>query len=725
MSDKLFLGRYKLPVILQAERSECGLACLAMVAGRFGHRTDLNTLRREHEVSARGSSLTGLISIASALQMDSRPVKLDLDDLQHLSLPAILHWDMDHFVVLKSVSRKHVVIHDPAVGVRRYQMSEVSRHFTGVAVELTPKTTFTRSTRLMRSKLSELFERYPGFYRAVSQLFVLTLMIQIASIGSAFYMQLVIDEALAKQDLDFLRMIAIGFFMLALTSVGLNYARSQVQLYFSNQLGFQMVGNVFHHLMGLPVSYFEKRHVGDLVSRFGSIREIRRIITEDLITAVLDGLFAIVTLGVMFWFHPTLASVVLLLVSLAAIIQIALIPAMQRLQEQKIVADAKTSSNLMENMRAIEVIKFYCRELPRIVLWRNHYASQINTNVALTRFGINIEATHGLIFGLETILIVYLGATFVLKGEMTLGFLTAFIALKGNFSNSTRSLIEKLVQIRLVRLQLERLSDITCTEREFPSLHMSKLRRPLKGELQLQNISYTYPGASTPVIRNLDLSIGCGQVIAISGASGAGKSTLLKIMCGLLPPDEGSISVDGIDIQQLGLRNYRDACAGVLQTDQLLSGSIADNITLFSHEVDFERMQWAAAKARVADFVAAMPMAYNSQIGDMGSIMSAGQAQRLLLARTFYKNPRLLFLDEATANLDPANEEGVLRELRSLNITTVLVTHRPAALAFCDRVLVFCDGRLEDATVREPDGSSPPAPGSLPVLAAQDDQARP
>lgn len=676
MTRSLFTPANRLPTVLQSERSECGLACLAMIASWFGRKMDLNTLRHEHAVSARGANLADLIGIANSLGLEARPVKLEIEDLQSLSLPAVLHWNMNHFVVVKSVGRKGIVIHDPAVGERRYTHKEAGLHVTGIAVEFSPGVSFEPGEHVQRSKLRDLFDRYPGFNTAVIQLFAISLLLQLASIGSAFYMQLVIDEGLAKQDRDMLSILALAFLMLGLTNIAMTYGRAQVQLYFSNQLGFQMAGNVFSHLLRLPTAYFERRHVGDLVSRFGSVREIRRLISEDLITVVLDGIFAVLTLAVMFWFHAVLASVVLLFVMVSGVIKIALIPRIQTLQEQVIVAEASTSSKLMENMRTIEIIKFYCRELSRLILWRNAYAEQLNVQVRLSRFMINLEAVYGALTALENVLVIYLAALFVLSGDISLGFLTAFIALKGNFSASIHSFLEKLVQIRLVRLQLERVSDITCSEKEFDSLHLPRLRLPVQGALTLENISYTYPGASTPVLNNVSVHVAAGETLLIRGPSGSGKSTLLKIMGGLLQPDKGVIKVDGVDVRQFGVRQYRDSCAGVLQTDQLLSGSILDNITLFDDEVDLDRLHAAMRDAHIEKFVQSLPMGYNSLVGDMGSIMSAGQQQRIVLARAFYSQPSIIFLDEATANLDFATEKLIVQSIMAMKMTRVLISHR-------------------------------------------------
>ncbi len=701
MIAALFATRHRLPEVLQSERTECGLACLSMVASYYGKHIDLNTLRRDYAVSARGAGLNDLLLIANALGLQSRPLRLECDELAQLQLPAILHWDMHHFVVLRSVSPKGVVIHDPAVGRREYSLREVGRHFTGIAIECVAGRALEPERQELRSRLFDLFSRYPGFNMAVAQLFILSLCLQLSSIGTAFYLQLVIDEGITKLDADFLAMLALGFFLLALTSVGMSSARASVQLYFSNQLGFQMAGNVFHHLITLPTEFFGKRHVGDLVSRFGSIREIRNILTEDLITVVLDGTLALLTLLVMFYFDAMLAAVVLTFVVLIATLRLAMIPTVKSLSEQRIVAEAKSSTSLMENMRAIEVIKFYCRELPRALLWRNQYAEQVNANVQLTRVMIRIDAAHGLLSGLENVLVVYLAALSVLDGSLSLGFLTAFIALKSNFSSSIRSFIEKLVQIRLLRLQLERVSDITCAPREFDTLYLPKLRVPVQGRLRLEGLEYCYPGCRTPVFRNVDLEIAAGEIVAITGPSGVGKSTLVKVMAGLLLPTSGVVRVDGVDIQAFGLRQFRTACAGVLQSDQLLSGTLMDNITLFSDDVDQERLRRACRMAQIEEFIATLPMGCNSLIGDMGSIMSAGQGQRVLLARAFYAQARILFLDEATANLDPQVETAILKEIRALNVTTVMITHRTAPLAIADTVLCFNEGGLTRSSERQ------------------------
>ena len=698
MIGRLFMRKGVLPEVLQAERAECGLACMAMVASYFGKWVDLNTLRRDNPVSGRGTGLKELISVASGLGLNARALRLEPADLRHLQLPAVLHWDMMHFVVLRRVRRGGIEIHDPAVGRRTYSWTEVERHFTGVALEVLPGRSFEAGKSVLVSRLRDLFVRHPGFNLAVTQLVGLSLCLQLASIGTAFYLQLVIDESLAKQDRDFLVVVALGFLLLALVTVAMSYARDNVRLYFSNQLGFQMVGNVFNHLMSLPADFFEKRHVGDLISRFSAIREIRNTLTEDIITVFLDGVLALLTLAVMFYFSPLLASIALVFTVAVATLRLAMIPTFKALSEQKIVAEAATNSGLIENMRAIEILKFYGREIPRIQQWRNAYAEQINAQVTLSRFSINIEAVYQLLFGIENVLLIYVAAVQVLDGSLSLGFLTAFVALKGNFSTSLKSFIDKLVQVRLLRLQLERVSDITCATREFDTFHLPRLRRQIAGRLHLLDVGFRYSGDQVPVLEGVNLEVAPGEIVALIGESGSGKSTLMKLAAGLLVPVSGRVQVDGVDIRQFGIREYRDACAGILQTDQLLSGTLADNITLFDDGVDQVRLERAAAMAGIDEVVAALPMGYNSLVGDMGSSLSAGQAQRVLLARALYKGAKLLFLDEATANLDPQSESAVLERLkeaaRQRGLAVLMVTHREAPLAIADRIYRCSKGRV-------------------------------
>jgi ATP-binding cassette subfamily B protein RaxB len=699
MIGRLFNTKNELPVVIQSENSECGLACVAMISSYYGNRQGLSSLRERYGTSGRGCDLNDIVSISSDLRLTARPVSLDISSLDELKLPAMLHWGMTHFVVLKKVSSKSVIIHDPALGECKFSIAETSRLFTGIAVEFTPAAGFQIKNEIKRTKITDLFVRSPGFNLAIFQLIVLTLFLQLSVVAGSFYLKLVIDDGILKQDLDFILVIALGFGLVTVTQVLMTYIRATVQMYFSTQLGFQMASNVHGHLMSLPVAYFEKRHIGDLMSRLSSTGEIVNTLTGNLITIALDGIFALITLIVMFYIAPSLTAIALICICIELAIRLIAIPKIQMLQQQKILAGAMTNTNIMESIRAIEVIKFYCRELSRLTMWRNFYADYLNMSVRLSKYQINLDGIKQVLFGFEKILIIGVAAAFVIENRLTIGGLIAFIALKTNFVDAANSFIDKMVQIRLIRLQLERVSDITQTSPEVDSFHLAALPRGVPRALSLDGLCFNYDAGRQNVFSDIHLKIMPGEKIVIMGASGAGKSTLLKILAGLLKPSSGTISCDGQDIWVHGVRNYRDLCGGVLQTDQLLSGTIKDNITLFDESVDFKLLEDAVRKAKIYELIHSLPMGYNSLIGDMGSIVSAGQGQRILLARAFYKKPSFLFLDEATANLDPETEADVLNSLKQINVTTVIVSHRVSTCAIADKVYQLAEGKLTRITL--------------------------
>lgn len=690
------LGQRRLPCIMQVEKSECGLACLAMVAGYYGHRVDLNTLRHEHPVSCQGATLGQLLQVAGALHLQARALRVDPEELPDVRTPAILHWNLDHFVVLRELGRRHAQVHDPALGECRYSLTELRRHFTGVAIECVPGREFRRERRQRRSRLRDLFAIFPGFHACLLQLFSLSLLIQLAGIGSAFFLQLVIDESIAKADVDLLVVLSAGFGMLMLIRVGMEFLRGTVQRMFASDLGFQMAGNVMGHLMKLPVDFFLKRHVGDIVSRFGGVQEIRRLLSEDLVLVVLDGVMALLGFFVLFMLDVPLAMTVLAFVLLVMVLKFGVLPVLRAQNEQLMITEARANSSFMESLRGIEMLKLSCRELPRLTRWRHQMAEQVNAGVQLRRLTLRVEAGYGIISTFEHILIVYLAASAVLAGEMTLGFMSAFLALRTQFTAAVSSLIDRMVQIRLMSLQLERVSDITCTAAEFAEFCLPEESPNRCCELVLEHVSYTYAGDRRPLLAEVTLHIAAGEIVAIVGPSGSGKSTFLKLLAGLLQPSSGVMKVNGEPLGQETLRAHRARCVGVLQTDQLLSGSLRDNITLYDEIVDEERLRRAAEMAGIREFIESLPMGYLSLVGDMGAALSAGQAQRILLARVFYAPAQLLLLDEATANLDPIVEEKVLQSVRALGITTVMITHRAAPLRIASRVLQCHEGRVSE-----------------------------
>lgn len=694
-----FSDRRQLPVIHQTEMAECGLACLAMVSGYYGHHFDLVTLRRRFPVSLKGATLKSLMDTADGLNLTPRALTLELEQLTEVQTPAILHWDMNHFVVLQKAGKRGITIHDPARGRQDVDWQAASRHFTGIALELMPTKDFEVKNEKLSMRLTDFWDRITGFKRALLQIFILSFALQIFALGSPFYMQLVVDDAIVSHDQELLTVLALGFFLLMLIEVTTRAFRSYVILVISNTLNIQMANNLFRHLVRLPMAYFENRHMGDTVSRFGSLESVRDLLTTGFVEAMVDGVMSLILVALLFLYSPKLAAIVLVTVFIFLAVRLALFRPFRNLNEEAIVAAASEQSNFMETVRGMQSIKLFGKEVDRQTLWQNRYADLINTGIRLGKFRIGFDTANGLLFGLENIVVIYLGANLVLENALTVGMLYAFVSYKRQFTEKANTLVDKLIEFKMIRLHLERIADIAKTPVETGlvsrGFNQQKQQR-LAGQLELQNISYRYSPNDPFLFQRLNLEIKAGEVIAIVGQSGCGKTTFLKIMLGLLQPNEGELLVDGQSLEKIGLRDYRSQIAAVMQNDQLMSGSIAENISFFDPEPDNHAIEQCAQSACIDQDIQAMPMGFDSLVGDMGTTLSGGQKQRLLLARALYQKPKILFLDEATSHLDSTTEQSVNSNLRQLDTTRVMIAHREATINMADRIVVLQGGQIHE-----------------------------
>lgn len=686
--------------IRQTEASECGLACLAMVASSHGLNIDLSSLRQRFPLSLTGATLRDLIEVADELDFSSRAIKVELEHLADVQYPAILHWDLSHFVVLTDVKLGRrglrVTVYDPAFGIKEMDEAEVSKHFTGIALELIPTGDFKPAEARRRVKLSDLWSRISGLKRALVQMLVLSVVLQAFALLMPFYLQLVIDEAVIRYDQQFLAMLALGFAAVYILSAVTEALRSYVILTLGQHMTFQMAGNVIRHLVRLPTHFFEMRHVGDIISRVGSIKPIQNALTQSVVSALIDGVMALTIAILMLIYAWQLALVVFGFTTIYVLLSMVVFPMMRRRQEEMITATAKEQSYIMESLRAARAIKLFGGEAQREGTWRNLFSNVVNATVANGKLDIIVAFFNTLLFGLQLVLIVYLGARFILAGEFTVGMLFAFLAYRQNFSDRVGGLVTKGLEFRMLGLHLERLSDIIYTEQE-PGLNASlPPDREIKGKIELDNVSFRYAQNAPYVFTKVNLCIEPGEFIAITGPSGSGKSTLMKVMLGLALPGSGELRIDDLPIAAFGLRTWRQHVGVVMQDDQLLSGTMAGNISFFDPQIDMEQVRRVSTTARIHEDISRMPMNYLSLIGDMGAALSGGQRQRLLLARALYRNPQVLFLDEGTANLDEKSESEIADVIEAMPITRIVVAHRPELIKRADRVFEMAGESLRE-----------------------------
>ena len=683
-------GIKSLPVVLQTEVTECGLACLTMIGQFHGHDIDLNVLRKRHLISMTGASLKSIMAIASTLQLAARPLKVELDQLHKLQLPAILHWDLNHYVVLKSIKGNKVHIVDPGIGLRVMSLSKVSDHFTGIALELTPTAEFSPQEARLKPHLSLLWSRLVGLKRAIFQTLTLSIILQVIVITAPFYFQLVVDGALAQKDYGLLKALALGFGGLMVLRAVSEAVRSWAILIYGNQMSLQMVGNVFRHLIRLPTSYFEKRHVGDIISRMGSTVPIQEALTQTIVSVLIDGVMAILMLVILYFYSPLLGTIVLISVALLTLSTLLIYPHLRRTQEEAIYAKALENTHVIESIRASTTVKLFGREAQREAAWRNLYTDFINANVEYGKFTIWQKFAETLLTGLQIVIVVWAAAKMMMGdgSGFTLGMLVAFLAYRQYFTDSVTQLLQKGIEFRLLSLHLDRLSDIIFSEEEDLE-EFSEAELDLTGAIELKDVSFRYSDTDRWIVNDYSLTLESGSMTTLTGLSGGGKTTLLKLILGLYQPTSGHILVDGQSLSEIGVQNWRSKIGVVMQDDKLLSGTIADNISFFDPEMDMNKVVEAAKKAQIHDEIAAIPMNYTSMVGDMGSILSGGQKQRVLLARALYHDPQVLFLDEGTANLDTKTEQTIVEIIAKMPITRVIVAHRPAFIKASDNVLTI------------------------------------
>jgi ATP-binding cassette subfamily B protein RaxB len=691
-----FRGWRRLPMVRQAEAAECGLACIAMVAGWYGLDTDLTTLRRRFPLSMRGATLEDLSTTAAAINLSARAVRCDPEDLGQLRLPCILHWEFNHFVVLSNVGSRYVTINDPAVGERRVVWRNLDSSFTGVAFELAPGADFRPKRDRQTVDVFKLIPLTPEVLKALAQGFLLSALLELFVVLTPFYMQLVVDEAIAKGDRDLLVGLSVAFALLYAFNGAATALRSFVFQYLGNTISFGMEARLFHHLIRLPLGYFQKRHVGDLLQRFRAMEPIKQMIVGGGISTVLDGTLAIFTLLLMLSYSAKLSAIVFGGFVFYAVLRVGTRRIARRFSADSMVAEAREQTRFLETLRAIQTIKTAGGEIVRESGWQNLYAAKLNAAIRVSSVQIWFQAMGGALNSVTDIVIIYLAASSAIDGLMTVGMLTAFIAYKKQFLDRMTSLLDQAIQFWLLNVQLTRVADIALASREPHLLSQSNQNYIIDGRIELRNVDFRYAPRERDVVHGVNLEVQPGECVVIFGASGGGKSTLLKILAGLCEPTGGEVLFDGLNIEAFGLDVLRRQMGVVMQEDRLLAGSIAENIALFEPKIDMVRVRQCAEACLVHDEIMRFPMQYHSLVGDMGTSLSSGQKQRVMLARALYRKPNILILDEGTAHLDPKLESAIREMLRGLPMTRVVVAHSQAMASLGDRVLVMEGGRLHD-----------------------------
>lgn len=686
--DKLdFRFRRKIPVVHQTESSECGLACLSMIGSYYGKTIDLMSLRQKFNISSRGASLDSLNKIAQQLNLQTRTFSLDISEISQLKLPCILHWNLNHFVLLTKLKNKTLVIHDPAYGRRSMKFSEASRLFTGIAMEMWPDTSFLPEKTVNRIELKSLFANISSLKSTLIKIFFYSCIIEAISVLIPVGTQLVMDHVIPSSDRGLLLLICCALMFFIFLRTALTVVRTWTTLVMEALINVQWQSGLLSHLLRLPLSYFERRKMGDIQSRFSSLDVLRDMFTGSIVGALIDSIMVIAVLIMMSSYGGYLTLVGLFFTGLYIILRLATYSRYRQLYEESIINKARAGSYFMETLYGIGTVKMQTMTGVRSSQWLNLEIDTVNTGIRITKMDTLFSTILTLISASDHIVILWLGVNLVLENKMTIGMFVAFGVFRAQFSDRIISLLGHLLQLRMLSLHNERVSDIALTDKEDETSSFSSRLYNGAVSVECKNLSFQYDDFGTPVISNLNIFVQAGECVAITGPSGTGKSTLIKVMCGLFQPTSGKIFINGEEIKINRLIDYRSSVGCVMQDDKLFSGSLRENICCFSVSVDEDWMIKCAKASYIYEYIISLPMGFDTLVGELGDGLSGGQKQRIFIARALYRKPSVLFLDEATSALDHTSEQYVNNAIKSMDITRIIIAHRETTIQSADRII--------------------------------------
>lgn len=686
-------NRKTLPVVLQDQIAECGLASVSMIMHYHKIDADLPSLRAKYPISNLGSTLYDLIDICENEGFIADAYEMNINDFNEMPLPAILHWDLNHFVVLSKIKNNIYTIHDPASGAIHLTKEEFSKHFTGYALSITPSNNaqldIARSNWNSKNKDSQLTLNYflkntQGIGKSIGFIMLMTFVVQLFSMTIPSITQVIIDDFIVSNTTEYLWMFIAGGLGIIVFRFIAEIIKSWSVIFVGYNWHANFSSYFFTKMLKLPIDYFERRSVSDIMSRFNALNELKNALTDRIVQGVIDGIMCIITLSAMFIYNTTLATISLIFCIIYLLLRKHIVANEIKSSNRHIMQKIKENNSFYDSLTNIQSIKIYGKEAQRYQQWKKHYLNTANESIELTKAKMWYVASEGLLAGIENILILGASAYIVISGEITFGMMFAFFAYQNIFSEQSKSMINNGLSLKLLGVHLDRLSDIEANKTERNLHGITDGNFEITGKIELRNISFRYPGADKNIIDNFSLVIEPMQNVVFTGPSGCGKSTLLKIIMGLIEPDSGEVLIDGVNIHQIGLRKYRKSIAAISQKESLITGTVTDNIAFFSSPVDMEKVIYSAEKACIHKEIMKQPMQYQTITGGFGSNFSGGQEQKILLARALYHSPKILFLDEATSFLDSLSEMQIVSTLKDLQITRISVAHRAETIKMAD-----------------------------------------
>ena len=691
------LGRKRVPVLQQMEAVECGAACLAMILSYYGRKTSVSEMRDFCGVGRDGLTALNIVKAARAFQLRVRAVSLKENDFRAVTLPAIVHWEFNHFLIVERWTPQFVDLVDPGMGRRRVSAAEFDQSFTGVVIMLEPGVNFNRSSESQQVSLRSYianFVRIAPF--SLLQILGASLLLQLFGLAIPALTAIVVDQVIPLGLQETMPLLGLGLLILVFTQTVTGLLRASVLLYLQTRVDTQMILSFFEQLLQLPLRFFQQRSSGDILSRLSSNSIIRDTVSSGLISTVLDGSFVIVY----FFILLSQSRVISLLAVAIGLLQVVLMLTTNRMMRdfsrRELLTQAKAQSYMAEALAGMDTLKAIGAEQQAMEHWSNLFFDQMNISVRHTYVASLVGSVMNLLTTFAPLALLWVGTLQVLGGQLQVGTMLALNALAIAFLSPLGSLVASGQKLQLVHAHLERIADVMETQ---PEQDTTKVQQPpkLSGDVRLEHVMFTYDQNSPPILHDIDLTIKPGHKVAIVGRTGSGKSTLGKLLLGMYLPTQGEIYYDGIPLSKLNYQLVRSQFGVVMQETSIFSGTVRENIALASPATGMERVIKSAQIAAIHEDIMRMPMEYETFVSEGGSALSGGQRQRLALARALVRQPAVLLLDEATSSLDVVTEQTIERNLRWLPCTQIVIAHRLSMVRNADMIVVMHEGTIVES----------------------------
>ncbi len=692
--------RHKTPTIMQMEAVECGAASLAMILGYYGKWVPLEELRVKCGVSRDGSKASNVMKAARSYGLTSKGFNKEPENLRTMSLPMVVFWNFNHFLVVEGFRNGKVYLNDPAAGPRVVSDEEFDLSFTGVVLNFEAGAEFKKGGQ-PQSVLAALKRRFVGLKDAIAYLVLVGVALVLPGLVVPVFTSVFIDKLLISGMESWLKPLLLGIVITALLRVALTWLESYYLLRVRTQIALASASKFFWHVLRLPVEFYTQRSPGEISSRVRINDKVAGMLSGDLARAFLAVIQAVFFAALMLFYDVWLTLISILVVSINVFVMQQVAQKTKEASQKLAIDGGKVYGATMSGLQVMETVKSSGGESSFFSKWAGYQAKYVNSEQAMARVGLVMGSVPALLTVLNSLLILGVGGLRVIDGHLSIGMLVAFQSLAASFTGPVQSLVGLGKKVLEVQGDMNRLDDV-MQYREDPWLNRGPLPQAqggrvaakLEGKVELKNISFGYNPAGSALVENFNLVLNPGERVAIVGPSGCGKSTISRLVMGLYEPWGGSIKFDDQPREAFGRYEFFNSVALVDQDIVLFEGSIRDNLSMWDKNVSDQDIMQAAKDACIHDVIMSRPGGYDSKLAEDGVNMSGGQRQRLEIARALATNPRILVMDEGTSALDPATEQQIDENLRRRGCACIIIAHRLSTIRDADEIVVLSYGHI-------------------------------